>query len=217
MGGVTGPGSTGATGVFGGSFDPVHLGHLLVAELAREQMGLAQVLFLPAARSPLKDQGARAGDQDRLAMLRLAIADQPAFGLSTVDLDRPPPSYTVDSLERLRAAHPQVTDWVLILGADSLASFAAWRRPERICDLARLAVYPRPGSLLDLAALTAQMPYLRGRVTALEGPRLELSATEIRRRLGLGRSVRYQLPEAVRAHVRAAGLYRAAASARPAD
>lgn len=198
-------------GVFGGSFDPPHLGHLLVAELAREQLGLEQVLFLPAARSPLKARATRAVAADRLTLLRLAIADHPAFALSTVDLDRPPPSYTVDSLQLLRAEHPQAADWVLILGADSLADFTAWRSPERICALARLAVYERPGTALDLPALEARLPFLRGRVSRIDGPLLSLSATEIRRRLAAGLSVRYQVPEAVRAQLQAAGLYRAEA------
>lgn len=211
MGGVNAAPPAGAIGVFGGSFDPPHLAHLLVAELAREQLGLEQVLFLPAARSPLKAQATRAGDAERLAMLRLAIADHPSFAISTADLDRPAPSYTVDSLQLLRAAHPQASDWVLILGADSLAAFGTWREPERICALARLAVYERPGTTLDLGALEACLPFLSGRVSRITGPLLSLSATEIRRRLGAGLSVRYQLPEALRAYIQAAGLYRAQA------
>ena len=198
--------STPVIGVFGGSFDPIHLGHLLVAEQAREQLALAQVLFLPAARSPHKARQAPAADLHRRAMVQLAIADHDAFALSTVDLDRPAPSYTVDSLKLLRAARP-ATEWVLILGADSLAGLATWREPARIAAQARLAVFARPGAALDLDAMQGQMPFLVGRVVEIEGPRVEISATDIRRRQAAGHSIRYLVPEAVRAYIAAHGLY----------
>jgi len=201
------PGPT--IGVFGGSFDPVHLGHLLVAELAREQLGLARVLFLPAARSPHKAGRAPAADHHRRAMVGLAIADHPAFALSTVDLDRPAPSYTVESLDLLRAASPTVTEWVLILGGDSLLGLSTWREPARIAAQATLAVFDRPGASVDLAALQARWPYLEGRVRRVEGPRLEISATDIRCRRAEGRTIRYQVPEVVRDYILTHGLYAA--------
>ena len=195
-------------GVFGGSFDPIHLGHLLVAEQAREQLGLSELLFMPAARSPHKRGQAPAADAHRRAMVELAIADHPAFALSLVDLDRPPPSYTVDSLALLHAARPRA-EWVLVLGADSLAGLSTWREPARIAAQARLAVFARPGASLDLAALETRMPFLAGRVALLEGPRVEISATDIRRRVARGRSIRYLVPEAVRAYIETHGLYAA--------
>mgnify|MGYP003378935224 CR=1 FL=1 len=137
--------SSAVIGVFGGSFDPIHLGHLLVAEQAREQLGLSRLLFMPAARSPHKGGQAPADDHHRRAMVELAIADHPAFALSLVDLDRPPPSYTVDSLALLHAARPRV-EWVLVLGADSLVGLSGWKEPARIVAQARLAVFARPGA-----------------------------------------------------------------------
>lgn len=202
-------GSGSAFGVFGGTFDPIHLGHLLVAELAREQLGLARVLFLPAARSPHKAGQVPAADHHRRAMVELAIADHPVFALSTVDLDRSAPSYTIDSLALLRAAAPDVAEWVLILGGDSLLGLSAWREPAQIAAQAALAVFDRPGAPLDLEALELRRPYLAGRVRRIEGPRLEISATGIRRRQAEGRTIRYQVPESVRAYIAANGLYAA--------
>lgn len=201
--------SSAVIGVFGGSFDPIHLGHLLVAEQAREQLGLSRLLFMPAARSPHKGGQTPADDHHRRAMVELAIADHPAFALSTVDLDRPPPSYTIDSLTQLRAADPTAAEWVLVLGADSLVGLSGWKEPARIVAQARLAVFARPGVALDLGALAERMPFLSGRVALLDGPRVEISATDIRRRRAQGRSIRYLVPEAVRAYIEAHGLYAA--------
>lgn len=200
-------------GIFGGSFDPVHLGHLILAETAREQLGLDGLRFLPAARSPHKPDAAPTADAHRVAMLELALAAQPAFALERLDLERPAPSYTVDSLGLLRARLGAEVELWWILGSDSLASFPRWRQPERILELARLAVFDRPGPPPDLAALERALPGLAGRLDRLEGPRIEISATDIRQRVRQGRSIRFRVPEPVEAYIRRHRLYREPAAA----
>lgn len=205
MGGLT----AGArrVGVFGGTFDPVHVGHLIIAEEARHALGLDAVLFVPARRSPLKAHEPRADDAARVAMLEGAIAGQPAFTVHRVDLDRPHPSYTVDTLAHLRAELDTVTDWWFVLGADALAELPAWHAPGRVVALARLAVFDRPGAAPDMAALAAAVPGLAGRVDRVPAPLVGISATDLRQRVAAGRPIRYQVPAAVEAYVHAHGLY----------
>ncbi len=200
-------------GVFGGTFDPVHLGHLIIAEEARATLELDVVLFVPARISPLKADAPRAGDPARVAMLEHAIAGQPAFAVHRVDIDRPPPSYTVDTLARLRAEHEASTDWWFILGADALADLPAWRDPGGVVAQARLAVFDRPGAVPDLAALAAAVPGLAGRVDRVPAPLVGISATDLRRRVAEGRPIRYQVPAAVEAYIRGHGLYRSGGGA----
>jgi len=194
-------------GVFGGTFDPVHLGHLVMAEEAREALALDEVLFVPARQSPLKHALPAAPDTDRLAMLARAIAGNPAFSAHTVDLDRPGPSFTVDTLARLRAAYGPQPEFWLILGLDSLARLPAWRRPDEIVRQARLAVLNRPGTAIDLDALVSAIPGLEGRIDRVAAPLIGISATDLRRRVAAGRSIRYQVPDAVADHIHARGLY----------
>ena len=131
-------------GVFGGSFDPVHLGHLLLAECCWRQAALDRVLFVPAAQQPHKPQAPRGGDADRVAMLRLAIAGRPEFDVSTIEIDRGGVSYTVDTLRALRAAEPDA-ELFFLMGADSLADLPQWREPAAICELATPLVVRRAG------------------------------------------------------------------------
>lgn len=215
-------------GVFGGTFDPVHVGHLLMADAVVEALALDRLLFVPAQRSPLKDDGPHAGDDDRLAMLAAAIDGAPLFGIDRVDLDRPPPSYTIDTLRQLRAARP-ADELVLVVGLDSFLDLARWRDPAGIAALAHLAVVDRPGYAaseaerdVKLTAATARLPFLLGRWTLVDAPLIDLSATEIRQRVAAGRSIRWRVPEAVAAIIAARGLYRApgrsgTAAASPAD
>lgn len=209
-------------GIFGGSFDPIHLGHLIVAEMAREQLRLDRVDFLPAAGSPHKLGQSLAADRHRAAMIEAAIEGQPAFQLNRTDLDRPAPSYTVDSLALISASEDSGTQIWWILGADALAGFGRWREPERILELARLAVFGRPGHPLPPAAgdhpsdqhplrTQLQEPLPAGlpeRLDRLEGPLLGISATDIRARVRQGRSIRFILPAAVEAYIEREGLYR---------
>jgi nicotinate-nucleotide adenylyltransferase len=202
----------GAVGILGGTFDPVHIGHLALADEAREALGLERVLFVPAAAPPHKLDRSITPVEHRLAMVELAIADDPAFGLSRVELERPGPSYTVDTLERLCAdaeAAGQSLAPTLILSVESFSELPTWHRYRRIAELARIAVAPRNGRPMpDEAWLEEHLGDLRARIVALDGPNLRISASEIRARVGVGRSVRYLLPLAVSAYMADHALYR---------
>ena len=182
-------------GVFGGTFDPVHVGHLAIARAALEAVPLDRVLFVPARRSPLKERGPFASEADRLAMLETAIADEPRFSLSHAELEREGPSYTVETIERLAGED----ELFLILGSDALADFARWKDPERIARLATLLVADRPG---------APLPAPDAPVRMFDAPRLDISSRELRARAARGRSLRYLVPEAAWRHIEARGLYR---------
>lgn len=204
-------------GVFGGTFDPVHIGHLIMAEAVVEALGLDRLLFVPAQRSPLKADDPSASDDDRLAMLEAAIAGAPRFAVDRVDLDRPPPSYTVDTLRLLAERNPGAALF-FVVGLDSFLDLARWRDPAGIAALAHLAVVDRPGYAASaaerdvrLTAATARLPFLLGRWTLVDAPLIDLSATDIRRRAAEGRSIRWRVPDTVAAHIAARGLYRRAA------
>jgi nicotinate-nucleotide adenylyltransferase len=195
-------------GLLGGTFDPVHLAHLRLAEEAREQLGLARVLFLPAPQ-PWRKAGRRiAPVEHRLAMVRLAVRANPAFAVSTVELEQRGPTYTAETLAALHAELGEVT-LHFILGVDALRDLPNWHRPERIVALARLAVALRPGRRPpDLAALERRVPGLAAAVERLETTPLGISSTALRRRLAAGCSVRYLMPEPVREYIEEHGLYR---------
>jgi nicotinate-nucleotide adenylyltransferase len=179
-------------GVFGGSFDPVHHGHLAIAQAALESVPVDRVLFVPARRSPLKDEAPRAGEADRVAMLELATRDEPRFAVSRIELERPAPSYTVDTLEAL-AGQGRL---YLILGADAARDLPRWRRPDRIRELATIVIARRPGTEhTDPAAIV------------LDTPLMDVSARELRERAARGRSLRYLVPDAVWRYVREHHLY----------
>ena len=182
-------------GVFGGTFDPVHVGHLAIALAALESVPLDRVLFVPARRSPLKDRDPVASVADRVAMLQAAIAGEPRFALSRVELERDGVSYTVDTLEALK---PQ-GELFLILGSDALADLARWRTPDRIRELATILVAARPG---------APEPDPVHRARAFEAPRLDISSRELRARAARGLSLRYLVPDAVWEHIKKRGCYR---------
>jgi nicotinate-nucleotide adenylyltransferase len=182
-------------GVFGGTFDPVHVGHLAIAQAALDAESLDRVVFVPARRSPLKDRGPHASEDDRLAMLRAAVKDEPRFVVSRVELDRPEPSYTVDTLEALA----KDGELFLILGSDALADLAKWRSPERIRQLASLLVARRPGAPEPDAASGAR---------TFDAPCLDISSRELRARAARGQSLRYLVPDDVWRHIERRGLYR---------
>ncbi len=188
-------------GLFGGSFNPPHVAHLAVAEACAEAAGLDAVLWTPAPAPPHKPAGALSAPKHRLALVRLATAGNPRFEVSDVEFQRPGPHYTVDTIRALRAERPG-TDIVLLVGGDSLASFAAWREPEAILEMARLVAYRRPGA--DLAGVPA---HVLARTTLVDGPGLDLSGTELRARLAAGLSVRYLVPDSVLDYAKAHGLY----------
>lgn len=195
-------------GVLGGTFDPPHVAHLAVAEEAREALGLERVLFVPAGRPWQKAARDVTPGPIRLAMLERAIAGNPAFAVDGREVERPGPSYTVDTLAALVAEGAGPDPW-FILSAEALAGFATWREPQRILGLARLCVAPR-GSRPEaaVAALLARFPEAAGRLAVLDGPRFDLSSTEIRGRVRAGRSVRYLVPDGVAELITRYALYR---------
>ena len=171
-----------AIGVMGGTFDPIHIGHLAIAEEAREALALESVLFVPAGQPPHKPAGSVTAVEHRLAMVQLAIADNPAFELSRIEVERPGPSYTVDTVEALARG---ADDLVLILSAETFAELPSWHEPERLFDAARMAVVPREGyPAPDPAWLAAgipgaggaRRPTSRGRASASRRPRSELAS-----------------------------------------
>ena len=194
-------------GVLGGSFDPPHYGHLALAETARVQLQLARVLFVPAGEPPHKTDVKLSPIAKRVALVQAAIADNGSFALSRVDVDRAGPHYTVDMLRLLRTEFPQVTDWFLLLGEDSLHDFLSWRAPEEILDLAELAVMRRPEKPAPLETLQERLPTLERRLTWLDVPPLHLSATELRRRVREGLPLRYLIPLPVEVLIRKHQLY----------
>ena len=187
-------------GVFGGTFDPPHVGHLIVAQDAMEVLGLDRVRFVPAHVSPLKtDRPAGTPADLRLEMVRLAVARHPGFEVSEAEVERDPPSFTVDTLRDFAEAQPEV-EWTLLMGADQWADFDRWREPATIAALARIVVLTRAGT----GARRARVPVDQ---RMLEVPRVDVSASDIRRRARAGRSIRYLVPEPVRALIDEKGLY----------
>ncbi|HET8786371.1 MAG TPA: nicotinate-nucleotide adenylyltransferase [Candidatus Limnocylindrales bacterium] len=198
---------SGATGILGGTFDPIHMAHLAVAEAARDEFGLRRVLFIPAAQPPHKPGREIAPVEDRFAMVEAAVADNPAFEVSRLEIEREGPSYTVDTLTALCEADP-ADHLALILSAESYAEFATWREPRRILDLADLIVAPRDGYAdADPGLIALHFPDAPAISAFMDGPRIRLSASEIRQRAADGRSVRYLVPDAVAAYIGDHGLY----------
>jgi nicotinate-nucleotide adenylyltransferase len=188
-------------GIFGGSFSPPHVAHLAVAEAARDQVGLDRVVWIPAATPPHKQRLDLPAAEHRLAMTRLAVADNEAFVVSDLEIERAGVSYTVETVRALQEAYPDVALHLLV-GGDSFAQFGTWVEPEEIARRVPLVVYPRPGA--DLSTVS---PALMARATMLDRPLLDPSSTALRRLLRAGRSVRYLVPDAVLAYVAAHGLY----------
>lgn len=199
-------------GVFGGSFDPVHFGHLLLAEACREQASLDRILFVPAAIPPHKRTQQRAPDQQRVEMLKLAIGGHEPFDVSTVEIDRGGVSYTVETLAAIQEQSPDAQLFFL-MGGDSLQDLPTWREPKTICDLSIPLVVRRSGALEpDYGALSSIVDQCRLdeiRRHQVEMPIIELSSTEIRRRVAEGASIRFQLPRAVEQYIAANQLYQA--------
>ena len=197
-------------GVIGGSYDPVHVAHLVVAESVREALSLDMVLFVPVGEQPLKQGQPVTASQHRIAMVELAVEGNPHFRVSRVDVDRPGPSYTVETLKLLREewAERGRTELWFIIGADSLLTLARWHDPTGILLQSRLAVVRRPGYLPDLGELEERVPKLQERVDWVDAPLMDISATDLRRRVAEGRSIRYRVPEAVREYIEKEGLYR---------
>jgi nicotinate-nucleotide adenylyltransferase len=195
--------------VLGGTFDPPHVGHLWLATLAADAIGLDRVLFMPAAQPPHKGGQLVTRATDRLLMTRLAIAGNPVFELCTIEMERPGPSYTIDSIIELESLYGADARLVLLMAADSLAQIDTWREPDRLLELVEWAVGPRPGSPLpERSALEVRFGELASRIHLLTGPSLDLSSSEIRRRVAAGHAIRYLVPRGVEELITERGLYR---------
>jgi len=197
-------------GVFGGSFDPVHYGHLLLAECCREQARLDAVWFLPAAVPPHKRGRRLAPAAARIEMIELAIAGHPAFSVSRYEVDRGGVNYTVDTLAHFRTQDPE-GELFLLLGADMLYDLPGWREPARVCEVATAIVVRRSGTepvdLGCLGGVVSPEAIQRIRCHQVEMPEIGISSTEIRRRVEGGLSIRYQTPPAVERYIQTHGLY----------
>lgn len=198
-------------GLFGGSFDPIHFGHLVVAEQARERLGLERVIFIPGRRPPHKLDKRLAPGEDRLAMVGLAIAGHPAFEASDIELGRDGPSYSLITVEQLQAAHHGWEVYFLI-GGDTLPELPTWYHVAELADLCQFAVFARPGERLGdvepLRGVLAEEQIAGIQAHCFETPLIGISSTALRRRVGEGRSIRYLVPEAVRRYIEDHGLYR---------
>jgi nicotinate-nucleotide adenylyltransferase len=194
-------------GVFGGTFDPIHIGHLVSAEEARMELKLERVVFLPAGLAPHKLDHAMSPVEHRLAMVELAIASNPHFAVSRVDIDRFGPSYTVDTIELLRDEWGPGVEIYFIMGSDSLLDILTWHNPRRLIRLCRFAVVSRPGYQVDLDELDALLPGVASRVQMLNAPELAISSTDIQRRVREGLSIKYQVLEAVEDYIHRHKLY----------
>ena len=195
-------------GILGGTFDPIHFGHLLAAEETRTTLHLDRVLFVPAALPPHKQGLPVLPIDHRLAMVELAIADNPAFSASTVDIDRPGPHYTIDTIRRLRDEWKTgAEETFFIMGVDSLAQLPTWHQPQQFIECCRLAVVARPNYDDDLADLEAALPGLSRRLHWAPMPAIGISATDLQLRVRQGRSIRYQVPAAVAQYVSHHNLY----------
>jgi nicotinate-nucleotide adenylyltransferase len=192
--------------LFGGTFDPPHLGHLILAECAIDGLALSQVLFILAADPPHKRDQPISSVEHRLAMLQLAIADNPRFTLSRIDLDRPGPHYSVDTVGIAQAQNRNAALFFL-MGGDSLRDLPTWHDPAALVAQVTLGVIHRPGERLVLDPLTAQVSGLAGRVAFVEAPEIGISATDLRQRVRDGHSLRYQLPDTVRTYIHEHHLY----------
>lgn len=195
-------------GVLGGTFDPVHNGHLIVAGEARTRLNLAEVLFVPAGQPWLKVGIPISPAEHRLQMLRLALADQPHFKLSTIEIERAGPSYSVDTIAELQGKLGDGDELFFILGWDSLTSLPQWREVSRLIKLCYLVVVPRPGSSRpNLKALEASIPGISQRVMLIDKLEIDISASAIRERIARGLSVRHLVPEPVNRYIKQHGLY----------
>lgn len=193
-------------GFLGGTFDPPHIGHLLLAETARQQLELERVYFLPAGEPPHKEEEQISPVAKRMRMTEIAIASNPYFALDAVDAERPAPHYTATLLPLLHERYPDSEIWLLI-GGDSLRDLPAWHKPQEVLAKCRLATLPRPGAIINWDDLEAAVPGVQKAVTMLDGPNIAVSSTRIRQWAAAGRSLRYLVPPEVQAFIVQERLY----------
>jgi nicotinate-nucleotide adenylyltransferase len=195
-------------GVLGGTFDPIHMGHLIIAEEVRARLDLAEVLFVPAGQPWLKINNVISPAQHRVEMVRLAIADEPSFKLSTMEIERPGLSYTVDTMAELGNQIGAADKLFFILGWDNLIQLPQWHEPSRLVRLCRLVPVPRVGHPTpDLDSLEAAVPGLSQSIIMLDTPQIEISSSEIRDRVARGLSIHQLVPEPVERYIQQHRLY----------
>jgi len=197
-------------GIFGGSFDPIHHGHLILAENCREQANLDQVWFMPCAMSPHKKNGANSTERQRIEMIELALSGHTAFVLSRLEIERGDVSFTVDTLNEIHESNPD-DELFFLMGDDSLESFASWKEPGKICELATPLVVNRPGSgAVDLSVLQQYVDADRFKLfqqMTIQCPRIEISSSEIRQKVGEGKSIRFLTPRSVEKYIETQKLF----------
>jgi nicotinate-nucleotide adenylyltransferase len=193
--------------VLGGTFDPPHVGHLVLADRAREQLDLARILWVPAGDPWRKAGRALSAAEHRAAMVSLAIEGEPAFELSRAEIEREGPTYSVDTLRALHGQYPGA-ELVFLLGADALRDLPHWHEPAELIELARLGVAARGDDLMSTSDIEGLLPGLAEHVLWVDMPRLDISSTELRERAAAGKSLRYLVPHAVETYIRKQGLYR---------
>ena len=196
-------------GVFGGTFDPIHMGHLIVAEDARAALELDKILFIPAGQPWFKSYRQITEAHHRLAMVRLAVEGNPSFDVADIEIRRTGPSYTVDTLSELRVLYPDA-EFIVILGVDALREIDRWHQPRKLFELASVVGMARPGASLDPSVLNAAIPGASSRMRLLDSVLIEISGTEVRQRVAACRSIRYRVPDTVERYIHENGLYLAA-------
>jgi nicotinate-nucleotide adenylyltransferase len=194
-------------GILGGTFDPIHYGHLVITEDARVYLHLEKVLFVPAYQPPHKAQGSYSTFEYRVRMVELAIAGNPHSALSLIETKLPVPSYTTDTLRALQAELGADAELYFIMGMDSLANILTWHKPEELLRLCRIVVAERAGYQVDIAKLEKGLSGLRERMDLIDTPELSISSTDLQRRVRCGLSIRYQVPPAVERYIRRHRLY----------
>ena len=195
-------------GVFGGTFDPIHLGHLRAAKAACDRLKLDRLIWVPNRRSPLRLEENRTPAHHRVAMLESAVGDEPGFEVSDIEAEREGPSYLVETLEALRRGQPDA-EWVFLMGADSLDTFDRWVRVEDIVSMVQVCVMPRPGGEAErkFTDLEVRAPELAKKVQLLEGPHTDISASEVRHRIQTGQPITDWVPTLVSEYISEHKLY----------
>lgn len=197
-------------GIYGGSFDPIHIGHLIIAEMARQECHLDKVLFIPAGNPPHKTDRQLAPSSKRYDMVQLAIEGNPYFEISSIEIERQGKSFTIDTLKELREIYSSGWEFWLIIGMDSLLEIRTWRNANDITKLCKLAVYPRPGYSLDEHSQEVELlcRELGIEMAFVQGPSVEISSTEVRKRIRTGKSIRYLVPDSVESYIQEHSLYK---------
>jgi nicotinate-nucleotide adenylyltransferase len=195
----------GRIGVLGGTFDPIHYGHLAAAEEARAKLNLREVIFVVAGLPPHKLDEEIAPAEDRYAMVELAVASNPHFSVSPIDIDRPGPSYTVDTIALLRQEWTE--EIYFIMGIDSLMEIDTWHQPQRLIQLCRLVAVERPGYEPDLERLEETIPGITARTEIIDMPEVDISSTDLQRRVREGLPIKYQVPPEVEEYIYQHRLY----------